>query len=81
MRVGRRSVPRGLEPEIDLTGPPADPGVSHLHAVLTAEPDGTWTVLDPGSSNGTFVNDGEVVPGVRVPCATGTASASAPGPS
>jgi hypothetical protein len=71
MRIGRRSVSRGLEPEIDLTGPPADPGVSHLHAVLTAEPDGTWTVLDPGSSNGTIVNGGEVIPGVRVPLRDG----------
>jgi pSer/pThr/pTyr-binding forkhead associated (FHA) protein len=71
MRIGRRSVPRGLEPEIDLAGPPADPGVSHLHAVLTAEPDGTWTVLDPGSSNGTIVNGGEVVPGVCVPLRDG----------
>ena len=34
IRIGRRSRSRGLEPEIDLTGPPADPGVSHLHAVL-----------------------------------------------
>src|SRR5438552_735316 len=59
MRIGRRSVSRGLEPEIDLTGPPADPGVSHLHAVLIAEPDGTWAVLDPGSANGTVVNEGE----------------------
>jgi pSer/pThr/pTyr-binding forkhead associated (FHA) protein len=67
MRVGRRSVSRGLEPEIDLTGPPADPGVSHLHAVLIAEPDGTWAVLDPGSANGTIVNSGEIVSGVRVP--------------
>jgi pSer/pThr/pTyr-binding forkhead associated (FHA) protein len=67
MRIGRRSVSRGLEPEIDLTGPPADPGVSHLHAVLIAEPDGTWAVLDPGSANGTAVNGGEIVPGVRVP--------------
>jgi hypothetical protein len=71
MRIGRRSVSRGIEPEIDLTGPPADPGVSHLHAVLTAEPDGTWAVLDPGSSNGTIVNGGEVVPGVRVPLRDG----------
>jgi pSer/pThr/pTyr-binding forkhead associated (FHA) protein len=60
-------VSRGLEPEIDLTGPPADPGVSHLHAVLIAEPDGTWAVLDPGSANGTVVNSGEIVAGVRVP--------------
>ena len=67
MRIGRRSVSRGLEPEIDLTGPPADPGVSHLHAVLIAEPDGTWAVLDPGSANGTTVNTGEIVAGVRVP--------------
>jgi hypothetical protein len=38
MRIGRRSVSRGLEPEIDLTGPPTDPGISRLHAVLFAEP-------------------------------------------
>ena len=67
MRIGRRSVSRGLEPEIDLSGPPADPGVSHLHAVLIAERDGTWAVLDPGSANGTVVNSGEIVTGVRVP--------------
>lgn len=66
MRIGRRSVSRGLEPEIDLTGPPTDPGVSHLHAVLMAEPDGGWAVLDPGSANGTIVNGGEIAAGVRV---------------
>jgi pSer/pThr/pTyr-binding forkhead associated (FHA) protein len=71
MRIGRRSVSRGLEPEIDLTGPPADPGVSHLHAVLIAEPDGTWAVLDPGSANGTVVNTGEIIAGVRVPLHNG----------
>jgi hypothetical protein len=71
MRIGRRSVSRGLEPEIDLTGPPTDPGVSHLHAVLIAEPDGTWAVLDPGSSNGTIVNGNEIVTGVRVPLRDG----------
>jgi FHA domain len=67
MRIGRRSMSRGLEPEIDLTGPPTDPGVSHLHAVLIAEPDGSWVVLDPGSANGTMVNDGEIPGGVKVP--------------
>jgi pSer/pThr/pTyr-binding forkhead associated (FHA) protein len=66
MRVGRRSVSRGLEPEIDLTGPPADPGVSHLHAVLIAQPDGSWAVVDPGSANGTLVNNDTVSPGRRV---------------
>jgi FHA domain len=57
MRIGRRSRSRGLEPEIDLTGPPADPGVSHLHAVLLLQPDGGWAVVDPGSTNGTMLND------------------------
>jgi hypothetical protein len=67
MRIGRRSVSRGLEPEIDLTGPPADPGISHLHAVLLAQPDGGWLILDPGSANGTMVNDAEIEQGTRVP--------------
>ena len=60
MRIGRRSVSRGLVPEIDLTGPPADPGISRLHAVLIATPDGGWAVLDPGSANGTLVNGAEI---------------------
>jgi pSer/pThr/pTyr-binding forkhead associated (FHA) protein len=71
MRIGRRSASRGLEPEIDLTGPPTDPGVSRLHAVLIAEPDGNWAVLDPGSENGTLVNGNEIATGVRVPVRSG----------
>jgi FHA domain len=61
VRVGRRSVSRGIHPEIDLTGPPADPGVSRLHALLVAEPGGTWSVVDPGSENGTLLN-GNTIP-------------------
>jgi hypothetical protein len=57
IRIGRTSRSRGLEPEIDLTGPPQDPGVSHLHAVLLSQDDGSWTVIDPGSTNGTTIND------------------------
>ena len=67
MRIGRRSVSRGVDPEIDLTGPPADPGISRLHAVLIAEPDGSWSVLDPGSANGTSVNGNEIPTGNRIP--------------
>ena len=67
MQIGRRSVSRGVAPEIDLTGPPADPGISRLHAVLIAEPDGSWSVLDPGSANGTSVNGAEIPTGNRVP--------------
>jgi len=66
MRIGRRSVSRGLSPEIDLTGPPADPGVSHLHAVLISEEDGGWAVFDPGSANGTLINGREMAAGSRV---------------
>ena len=71
MRIGRRSVSRGIDPEIDLTGPPADPGISRLHAVLIATPDGNWVVLDPGSANGTVVNGTEIPTGVQVPLRDG----------
>jgi FHA domain len=66
VRVGRRSDSRGIHPEIDLTGPPADPGVSRLHVVLVAAPDGTWSVVDPGSANGTLVNGDEIPAGETV---------------
>lgn len=56
VRIGRRSASQGLVPEIDLAEAPEDPGVSHTHAVLLAKPDGTWTLVDPGSTNGTTVN-------------------------
>lgn len=69
VRIGRRSRSRGLNPEIDLSATPQDPGVSHLHAVLLAQPDGTWTLVDPGSANGTKINDGAdpIAVNVRVP--------------
>jgi FHA domain len=63
VRIGRRSPSRGIEPEIDLTGPPTDFAISHLHAVLTAAPDGSWTLLDPGSANGTQLNGVEITIG------------------
>jgi hypothetical protein len=71
MRIGRRSVSRGISPEIDLTGPPTDPGISRLHAILLAQPDGSWMVTDPGSENGTLVNDAEVQTNVPMPLADG----------
>jgi serine/threonine protein kinase len=71
IRIGRRSVSRRIEPEIDLAGPPADPGVSHLHAVLVAGPDRSWSVVDPGSPNGILVNGRDVPPGQAVPLGDG----------
>jgi hypothetical protein len=56
MTIGRRSRSRGVDPEIDLSGPPLDPGVSTLHAVLLNGPDGGWDLVDVGSRNGTVIN-------------------------
>jgi hypothetical protein len=63
MRIGRRSAARDFDPEIDTAGPPADPGISRLHAVLIAAPDGTWAVIDPGSANGTHLNGRKIAVG------------------
>ncbi|MGH3899312.1 MAG: FHA domain-containing protein [Pseudonocardiaceae bacterium] len=56
MRIGRRSISRGIAPEIDLAFPPVDPGVSREHARLLAQPDGSWVLVDDGSTNGTYLN-------------------------
>jgi FHA domain len=60
LRVGRtRHRPGEETPEIDLSRPPEDPGVSHKHAVFVQQPDGTWAVVDQDSTNGTTVNGAE----------------------
>ena len=69
--IGLRSKTLQIKPEIDLTGPPKDPGVSRLHAVLTAGPDGTWSVTDPGTENGILLNGKEVPPRETVPLRDG----------
>jgi len=71
VRIGRRSVSRHIEPEIDLTGPPTDTAVSRLHAVLIAGPDRNWSVVDVGSDNGIVVNGKDVPPGEAVPLRDG----------
>jgi hypothetical protein len=55
--IGRQSRSRGILPDIDLLGPPEDPGVSHLHALLITQTDGSWSIVDLDSANGTLVND------------------------
>jgi hypothetical protein len=65
--IGRRSTSRGIHPDIDLTGPPEDPGVSRLHAVLVAQPDGGWAVVDLGSANGTTINADPAALAANVP--------------
>jgi FHA domain len=55
--IGRESPSRGIRPEIDLSGAPEDLAISHLHAILVRQHDGSYALLDPGSSNGTTLND------------------------
>ena len=71
VRIGRRSVSRGIEPEIDLRRPARDPGVSRLHAKLVPGPDGGWTVVDLGTENGITVNGHDVPSGNSVPLRPG----------
>ncbi|MFC8129912.1 FHA domain-containing protein [Streptomyces sp. NPDC057302] len=71
--IGRRRHSTGDTPDIDLSVPPEDPGVSHQHAVLVQQPDGSWAVVDQNSTNGTTVNNGEepIQPFVPVPLQDG----------
>ena len=57
--IGRQRHSTGEAPDIDLSRSPEDPGVSHKHAVLVQQPDGSWSVVDQDSTNGTTVNLGE----------------------
>ncbi len=59
--IGRRSDRLDIHPEIPLT----DPGISHRHAKLYRQTDGSLLILDVGSTNGTQVNGTELTPGVK----------------
>ncbi|MFD5025704.1 FHA domain-containing protein [Streptomyces sp. NPDC058373] len=73
LSIGRRRHSTGDTPDIDLSVPPEDPGVSHQHAMLVKQPDGGWAVVDQNSTNGTTVNGGEepIQPYVPVPLSDG----------
>ncbi|MDX5573246.1 FHA domain-containing protein [Streptomyces griseus] len=71
--IGRRRHSTGESPDVDLSVPPEDPGVSHQHAVLVQQPDGGWAVVDQNSTNGTTLNGAEdpIQPYVPVPLQDG----------
>lgn len=73
LTIGRRRHSTGEAPDIDLAVPPEDPGVSHQHAVLVQQPDGSWAVVDQNSTNGTTINGAEdpIQPYVPVPLQEG----------
>lgn len=54
--IGRKSTSRNIHPEVDLSPTPEDVAVSRQHAEIVRAPDGTFSVTDLGSSNGTFLN-------------------------
>ena len=65
--LGRLSDNQPIEPDVDLSVYKAfDHGVSRLHVVVRNN-DGNVTIVDLGSSNGTYVNGVRIMPNVAHP--------------
>lgn len=58
--LGRRSVAKGIYPEIDIE----DLGISHRHLKFLKQDNGSFSVLELGSSNGTELNGIGLKPGI-----------------
>jgi hypothetical protein len=54
--LGRIKAGAAADVDLVITGPTADPAVSH-HQCEFEKVDGRWVVRDAGSSNGTWIND------------------------
>jgi predicted ATPase len=60
--IGRGRPGQDAGPDVDLGRPPTDNGISRQHAVLIRGGD-RWTIEDPGSTNGIYLNEeGEPLP-------------------
>lgn len=73
--IGRTSTSRGIFPAIDVRALTDDPAVSSRHAMLERAPDGSWTLTDLGSTNGTFLTaqaDPAIDAGIALPITPGT---------
>ncbi len=55
--VGRTSQSRAIHPDLDIAQLSGDPAVSSRHAVIRVLEDGTVSVTDVGSTNGTFIGE------------------------
>ncbi|WZF19632.1 FHA domain-containing protein [Nostoc sp. UHCC 0302] len=62
--IGRSSEIRGIHPEVPLD---FDDAVSRRHALLNRQPDGSFTLRDIDSANGTKLNGVELQPMVDAP--------------
>lgn len=59
LHIGRTSESRAIHPDLDIAALTGDPAVSSRHAVIRVGPDGSLTVTDVGSTNGTFVGEAD----------------------
>ena len=76
LHIGRTSDSRAIHPDIDVAEMTGDQAVSSRHAVLRVANDGGYTIVDVGSTNGTFVDavDSDAIDhGVPVAVKPGTA--------
>ncbi len=67
MLLGRRNARRDVHPEIAI----ADPSVSGRHLKICRQTDGSRTIVDVGSSNGTKLNGAALQAGVETPLKAG----------
>ncbi|MGB5759391.1 MAG: FHA domain-containing protein, partial [Acidimicrobiales bacterium] len=56
LHIGRTSESRAIHPDIDVAALTGDQAVSSRHAVLRVANDGSLTIVDVGSTNGTFLD-------------------------
>ena len=62
IHIGRTSDSRAIHPDIDVADLTNDKAASSRHAVIRVAADGTCTITDVGSTNGTFLDDPESKP-------------------
>ncbi len=64
--MGRASENQPIMPDVDLTSCKAyENGVSRLHAVIRRSKDNRVSIMDLGSSNGTYVNGIRISPNIH----------------
>lgn len=69
LHIGRAQPAAGARPGAALTGAAADPAISRLHAILVRQADGSYAIVDQGSTNGTSINDDVRAIAANVPVA------------
>ena len=67
LRIGRTGPSADGRSQVDLEAADKDPAVSRLHASLIRQADGSYAVVDHGSTNGTSVNENPTSIAANVP--------------